>query len=191
MLKPLEDGFQFQIKLGRDVLNWPIELLRPSQLRVRVSVEFIGELEEHLRSTVSALPLIDKFARCFVNGQTFSSENNSTDRGSVVKSMFALKESNDIHSYFGVVRFYFKVYFTLQCNINGINQTGMEDKVFAYVTWLTFRSPSKDKTSGLFMVNNTFYERDRILSPRRFVNRCILAPVAWKTSSFYVCELPL
>ena len=63
LLKPPEDGFQFQIKLDRDVLNWPIELLRPSQLRVRVSDEFIGELEEHLRmlysTDVSALPLID------------------------------------------------------------------------------------------------------------------------------------
>ena len=40
LLKPPEDGFQFQIKLDRgDVLNWPIELLRPSQLRVRVNDE--------------------------------------------------------------------------------------------------------------------------------------------------------
>ena len=56
-------------------MNWPIELLHPSQLRVRVSDEFIGELEEHLRmlysTDVSALPLIDKFGRCFVNGKHF------------------------------------------------------------------------------------------------------------------------
>ena len=52
---------------------------------------------------VSVLPLIDKFGRCLVNVQTFSSEYNSINRGSVVKSMFALKECNDIHSYFGVV----------------------------------------------------------------------------------------
>ena len=82
--------------------------------------------------------------------------------------------------------------YTLHCNAISMGLIKlMEDKLFAYVTWLVFRSPSKDKTSGLFMVNNTFYERDRILSPRRFVNRCILAPVAGKTSSFYVCELPL
>ena len=48
LLKPPEDVFQFQIKLDRgDVLNWSIELLRPSQLRVMI--EFIRELEEHLR----------------------------------------------------------------------------------------------------------------------------------------------
>ena len=94
-----EDGFQFQIKLDRgDVLNWSIELLHPSQLRVRVSDEFVVELQEHFRmlysTDVSVLPLIDKFGRCLVNGQKFSSEYNSTDRGSVVKSMIALKYSS-------------------------------------------------------------------------------------------------
>ena len=54
LLKPLEDGLQFQIKLDRgDVLNWPIELLHPSQLRVRVSDEFVVELQEHFRMLYS------------------------------------------------------------------------------------------------------------------------------------------
>ena len=79
-------------------LNWSIELLHPSQLRVRVSDEFVVELQQHFRmlysTDVSVLPLIDKFGRCLVNGQKFSSEYNSTDRGSVVKSMIALKYSS-------------------------------------------------------------------------------------------------
>ena len=36
---------------------------------------------------------------------------------------------------------------------------------------MTFCSPEKDMVSGLYMVTNNFYERDRIISPRRFVNR--------------------
>ena len=54
VLKPPQDGFQFQIKLDRgDVFNWPIELLRPNQLRVRVSHEFVIELQEHFRMLYS------------------------------------------------------------------------------------------------------------------------------------------
>ena len=33
---------------------------------------------------------IDKFARCIVNGVTYSSDYNSSDRGSIVKAMFVL-----------------------------------------------------------------------------------------------------
>ena len=65
-----------------------------------MSDEFVGELEEQIRmlnsTVVSVLPLIDKFGHCFVNSQTFI-EYNSADKVSVIKSMFALKESNDIH----------------------------------------------------------------------------------------------
>ena len=45
-------------------------------------------------------PRIDKFGRCTVNGQTYSSDFNSTDRGSVVKAFFVLKDSNELHPYF-------------------------------------------------------------------------------------------
>ena len=37
-------------------------------------------------------PRIDKFGRCTVNGQTYSSDFNSTDRCSVVKAFFVLKD---------------------------------------------------------------------------------------------------
>ena len=36
---------------------------------------------------------IDKFGRCTVNGQTYSSDFKSTDRGSLVKAFFVLKDS--------------------------------------------------------------------------------------------------
>ena len=38
-----------------------------------------------------ANPRIDKFGRCTVNGQTYSSDFNSTDRGSVVKAFLCQK----------------------------------------------------------------------------------------------------
>lgn len=43
-------------------------------------------------TNVNILPLhvVDKFGCCFVNGQIFSIQYNST----VIKSMFALKEKN-------------------------------------------------------------------------------------------------
>ena len=41
-------------------------------------------------------PRIDKFGHCTVNGQTYSSDFNYTDRGSVVKAYFVLKDTNDL-----------------------------------------------------------------------------------------------
>ena len=51
-----------------------------------------------------------------------------------------------------------------------------------------FKSPEHDKLSGLYMVNKTFYHRDRIISPRRFLGRCAL--VEDKSSSFFVTDIP-
>ena len=54
-------------------------------------------------------PRIDKFGRCTVNGQTFFSDFNFTDRGTVVMAFFVLKDSNELHPYFGIIRFFFRL----------------------------------------------------------------------------------
>ena len=54
---------------------------------------------------------------------------------------------------------------------------------------MSFKSPELDKLSGLYMVSNKFYEQDKIISPRRFAGRSVLAQ-AGKGTSFYVVELP-
>ena len=61
----------------------------------------------------------------------------------------------------------------------------------ANVTSMCFKMPQIDKTTGLYMVNDTFYEQDRATSPTRFFNRCALAPTGRKGApSYYVTELP-
>ena len=57
-------------------------------------------------------PTYDKFGRCTVNGLTYSSDFNSTDRGSVVKACFVLKDINELHPYFGSIKFFFKMHVT-------------------------------------------------------------------------------
>ena len=59
----------------------------------------------------------------------------------------------------------------------------------AYVTWMNFTSPEKSSVNDLFMVKNTYYEKDRIISPRHFINRCALAPITGKSYN-YIAQLP-
>ena len=40
--------------------------------------------------------------------------------------------------------------------------------------------PQIDKTTGLYMVNDTFYEQDRVMSPRRFLTAVLLHPLEEK-----------
>ena len=47
-----------------------------------------------------------RIGRCKVNGQSFSSDFNSTDHGSIVKVMF-VDGDDELTPYFGIVRFYF------------------------------------------------------------------------------------
>ena len=106
-------------------------------------------------------PRIDKFGRCTVNGQTYSSDFNSTDRGSLVKAFFVLKDSNELHPYFGIVRFFFRLCVTLTYDTSNGKKNEVFENSLAYVTWMCFKTPQIDKTTGLYMVNDTFYEQDR------------------------------
>ena len=122
-------------------------------------------------------PRINKFGRCVVNGQSFSSDFNSTDRGSVVKSMF-VDDRNELVPFFGVVRFYFTVA-QQQAKIHHL----------AYVTWLKLKSWCPEPTSQLYEVTKELYSRDRILSPRRFLCRCVLVATKQGKAQTLVSEL--
>ena len=60
------------------------------------------------------------------------------------------------------------------------NKSILKGNDLAYVTWMASKTPEKDKVSGLYMVKNSFYQTDRIISPRRFINRCTLVPMGEK-----------
>ena len=92
-------------------------------------------------------PRINKYARCSVNGQIFSSNLNSTDRGSIVKALFALTDQS-LHPYFGVVNFFFDVDAIINYETTTLS--------FAYVFWFKFCTPSKDSVSQLYMVIKVF-----------------------------------
>ena len=151
---------------------------------------FYEELVEFCKITydteVHIHPRMDKFGRYVVNDHMYSSEFNSTDRGSIVKAMFVLKENNELHPYYGCIQIFFRICITLRHD--GQHEETREC-IFSYVKWMSFKSPELDTLSGLYMANNKFYEQDRIISPRRFAGRCVLAPTG-KGSSFYVIELP-
>ena len=132
-------------------------------------------------------PRIDKFRCCTVNGQTYSSVFNSTDRGSVVKAYFVLKDTTELQPYFGIIKFFFKLYVTFTLHTIDGTKNEVHENLLAYVTWMCFKTPAIEKKTGLYMGNNAFYEQDRVISPRRFVNRCALAPARRNSSSYYVC----
>lgn len=103
-----------QMALDRgDVFDWVLELKHPCKLNVRVRGSFLSEIRAFFEGLYGndidyVQPRIHKYGRCIVNGQQFSSAFNSTDRGSIVKSMFVV-DDNEIAPYFGTVRFYFTI----------------------------------------------------------------------------------
>ena len=183
-----EDKFQAQQKLERgDVQNWPIDFKNPCKKNVRLTPFYLGLLESFFEGIYEdgeleyVLPRIDMYGRCTVNGMNFSSDFNSSDRGNVVKAMFA-DTSNELTPYFGVVSFYFKA-------------TAMvlqEPKVhhLACVNWLKFRSYGQEKVTKLRGVNHKeFYQTDPMVSPRRFIRRCVLISPNPKVPLSLVSEL--
>ena len=107
----------------------------------------------------------------------------------MVKSMFVLSGTDEIHPYFGIIRFFFRIIIKHKDTTKQDLPPKMCLKTWAYVTWMTFKTPEKDPQSGLYMVNKSFYQRDIIISPRRFMNRCILIP-SDKGTTYTVAELP-
>ena len=138
---------------------------------------------EHLYegNSISLLPRIDKHARCLVNGLTLSSDLNGSDCSSVVKAFFAILDSEP-YPYFGIVRFFFKSSIIITDN----DYTKSHD--LAYVQWFKFYNGSPDP---LFQVSDEFYGGDEILSPRRFVSRCVLFKPYSNSPYKFVVELPV
>ena len=96
-----QDRFAFQRAIDQgDVQDWPIRMQHPSKCNVRVDEDFYQQIVEFCNNTydgdVYVKHQIDKYGRCSVNGQTFSSDS---DRGSIVKAMFVLKDNGNLHPY--------------------------------------------------------------------------------------------
>ena len=108
-----QDRFEFQCAIDQGgVQDWPVRMQHPSKCNVRVDEDFYQQIVEFCNNRydgdVYVKHQIDTYGQCSVNGQTFSSDFNSTDRGSIVKAMFVLKDNGNLHPYFGIVRFFLK-----------------------------------------------------------------------------------
>lgn len=169
-----------------DVVDWPVVMLHPSKKSAKVAPQFHHELKSFFQdmygNEFTYVPQrVNKYGRCTVNGQTFSSDFNSTDRGSIVKTMF-VNHSNELEPYFGIVRYFFTV-------VAIVDQKAKHHEL-AYVTWLKFKAPNKEPLSKLFTVTKDYYSSDRIISPRRFMRRCTLLSPRVSESFYFVSELP-
>lgn len=148
------DRFDIQRDLDRGyVENWPVKFKSPKKVHIRCKPEllrelnfFFGDLYENNLDYIQ--PRINKFGRCEVNGQKFSSDFNSTDRGSIVKVMF-VDRNGELTPYFGIVRFYFSVAIVVQQK--------PVTHYLAYVTWLKFKWSSPDPVSHLHGMSKDLY----------------------------------
>ena len=163
--------FEVQQDLDRGLVeDWPVHLNYPTKKNFRCHGILLAEMRSFFEDLYGngldyLVPRIDKYGRCEVNGQSFSSDFNSTDRGSIVKVMF-VDGDDELTPYFGIVRYYF----TATTMLNHESFTHQ----LAYVTWLKFRHSSPEPLSKLYGVTKDLYRKDRILSPRRFLRRCVL-----------------
>ena len=69
--------------------SWPVVLLPPKRVNKRVPLSFLKDLKVYFTQLykdafILLEPRIDMFARCKVNGTTFSSQFNRTERGSTI-----------------------------------------------------------------------------------------------------------
>ena len=190
LLEEVPNQFLRQQSVNRgdipDGIKWPVQLLHPSKRNVRITSELHRELKSFFlnlyHTELDCVPRrIDKHGRCIVNGQTFSSNMNSTDRHSTVKCMF-VDNADNLVPYFGIVRFFF--------TITVVVQKTPKFHYLAYTTWLKFHSLNPEPLSQLYTVKKEFYASDKIVSPRRLVRRCSLLSPKSSESFFFVSELP-
>ena len=154
VLSNTEDMTRFETQLAIDRgdvdESWPLRFKYPTKLNVRIKPVFHSEicsfLEKLYGSDIEYVqPRVNKYGRCIVNGLQFSSEFNSTDRGSIVKSLF-VDSDNELSPYYGIVRFFFTV-------ASVIRQKPVKHQL-AYVTWLKFRSNNPELLSKLYVVSS-------------------------------------
>ena len=102
-------------------------------------------------------PHIDMFARCKVNGTTFSSQFNRTERGSTILAYCVDRDIQGVErvsSYFAQVTFFFSatVHFSQRGN------SRRKTHSLAYVDWYRFANPNHgvDRSSGLHALSELF-----------------------------------
>ena len=189
---PMSDdrSLELQMKVEREDLEevecWPIEMLPPRRLKQRPKIQFYSELKSYLEdiheeSLVFVEPRIDIFARCLVNGSTFSSAYNRTDRGQTalvycVDKLNQRDAEGEVSPYFVRINFFFTARVHLK-ESNGVNE--MRIHHMANVDWFQFANKDHtiDKLSGLPALKNTFYRREHIVNVRRLIRRVALLEV--------------
>ena len=185
-----DKSLELQTMVEREDLEevecWPIEMLPPRRLKQRPKIQFYSELKSYLEdiheeSLVFVEPRIDIFARCLVNGSTFSSAYNRTDRGQTalvycVDKLNQRDAEGEVSPYFVRINFFFTARVHLK-ESNGVNE--MRIHHMANVDWFHFanKDHAVDKLSGLPALKNTFYRREHIVNVRRLIRRVALLEV--------------
>ena len=102
---------------------------------------------------------------------------------SIVLTGDVCENDESLSPYFGNVSFYFKA--------TVVVDQKSKSHILSYIQWYKFRSKKVEPLSGLYTVKNKqFYQTDRIMSPRRFPCRCVLAATKPKAPYFFVSQLP-
>ena len=171
-INEFDDKYEALLQLDRGVVgDWPVEYKYPCKRKVKIIPSFLTELQSFFDGLYGSNlnyiePRIDKYGRCVVNGINFSSDFNSTDRGCIVKCVF-VDTDNEVFPFYGVVRFFFTA--------KAVVQRQCKKHQLVYVTWLKFKSYSDEHFTHLpGVTNHQEYQRDRIVSPRRFLCRSVL-----------------
>lgn len=166
--------------------KWPVKMLPPMRIKQRPKFEFYNELKDYMSdihedSFLFVEPRIDTFARCMVNGSTFSSSYNRTDRGQTaliycVDKLDKPESKTEVSPYFVQVRYFF----TARVHLKDLmGATSMRVHHLASVDWFYFanKNHDADKLSGLPAVKNSFYRGEHIVNVRRLIRRVTLLPV--------------
>ena len=189
-------NLELQMEVEREELEelecWPIEMLPPRRLKQRPKNEFYSELKGYLGdihedSLVFVEPRIDIFARCLVNGSTFSSAYNRTDRGQTAL-VYCIDKLNQrdaegkVSPYFVRINFFFTARVHLK-ESNGVNELRIHH--LANVDWFYFanKDHAVDKLSGFPVLKSTFYKKEHIVNVRRLIRRVALLEVKKKLSA--------
>ena len=149
--------------------QWRVQKLPPDRIKQRPKLEFFTEL-----CLLSVEPRIDTFARCDVNGSTFSSSYNRIDRGQTAHvycvDILDESDSEEVSPYYVQVNFFFTARVLLQGS-NGASS--MKVHHLANVNWFHFanKNHAPDKLAGLPALKSTFYREDHIVNVRRLIPR--------------------
>ena len=178
------DPFQLVENEEFSTSSWPVNMLPPKRLNKRVQLSFLKDLKTYFRNLYHDAfflvePRIDIFARCNVNGTTFSSQFNRTECGSTILAYYVncdLHGNETASPYFAKVTFFFKVRVHISSDAGIVK---LKTHNLAYVEWYRFanRNHSVDKPSGLHALSGLFYKGNNLLNVRRLIRRVVLTQV--------------